>query len=68
MNRIRVVPSQSIGSSGTRRLSPSGRWQGRPPALIRFANSPTNYTVLYTAGALRRTSCHVLGVQLEIRL
>jgi hypothetical protein len=35
-NRIRAVSVHSIRLSGTRRLSPSGRWRERLPALSRF--------------------------------
>jgi hypothetical protein len=40
-NRIRAVPIHSFPSSGNLRLSPSGRWREKRPALSRFAPSPT---------------------------
>jgi hypothetical protein len=39
-NRFRAIPIQSIRSSGTRRLSPFGRWREKRTALSRFATSP----------------------------
>jgi hypothetical protein len=40
-NRIRAVLFHSIRSSRKRRLSQSGRWRERRPALSRFAPSLT---------------------------
>jgi hypothetical protein len=65
-NSIRVVPFHSIMSSGIRRLSNSGRWRERRPAMCRFVPSPTNNTVRSNACELRRTSRGVVGVQLDI--
>jgi hypothetical protein len=65
-NCIRAVTFYSIRSSGMRRLSPTGRWRGRRPAMSRFAPSPTINSVLYIACELRRPSRSVVGVQLEI--
>jgi hypothetical protein len=62
-NGMRVVPFQIIRSSGTRRLSPTGRWREWSPALCRFAPSPTINSVLSISGELRRTSCCVFEVQ-----
>jgi hypothetical protein len=64
---IRAVPFHSIRSSGMRRLSPSGPWCERRPALGRFAASPTINSVRSIACQLRRPSRRVVGVQLEIR-
>jgi hypothetical protein len=66
--RIRVVLFHSIQLSGTRRLSPFGRWRERRLALSRFAPSPTINSVRLIAGELRRPSCRVFEVHLEIRL
>jgi hypothetical protein len=52
-NRIRVVPFHSVRLSGTHRLSFSGRWRERSPALIQFPPSPTINSVLSNAGELR---------------
>jgi hypothetical protein len=67
-NRIRAVPFQGIRSSGTRRLSPSGRWRERRPALSRFAPSPPINSVRYIAGVLKRPSRRAFGVKMEIRI
>jgi hypothetical protein len=52
--RIRAVTFHSIRSSGTRRLSPSGRWCEMRPALSRFNPSPSINTDRYIAFELRR--------------
>jgi hypothetical protein len=65
-NRLRAVPFLSILLSGTRQLSPSGRFRERRPALSRFASSPTIKSVLSIAGEFRRPSRSVVGVLLEI--
>jgi hypothetical protein len=67
-NRIRAVPLHSIRSSSIRRLSPSGRWYERRPALSRFAPSPKTNSVRSIAGELRSPSRRVVVVQLEIRI
>jgi hypothetical protein len=67
-NHIRAVPSQNIRSSGTRRLSPSGRWGERRNALSRFTPSPTINSARSIAGEFRLTSSLVFGVQMENRL
>jgi hypothetical protein len=67
-NRIGSFPLDSIRSSGTRRLSPSGRWLKRRPATCRFAPFPTINSVLYIAVELRRPSPRIDAVQIEIRL
>jgi hypothetical protein len=51
-HRIRAGPFHSIRSSGTRRLSPSGRWRERRPALSQFAQSTTINLVRSIAGEL----------------
>jgi hypothetical protein len=67
-NRIRVTHIYSIRSSGNRRFSPSARWRERRRALGRFARSPSINSVRSIAGEVRRRSCSVFGVQLDIRL
>jgi hypothetical protein len=65
-NRIRSVQFHSIRSSGTRRLSPLGRWRERRPALIQIGHSTTIDSVRSIAGELRQASRSVVGVRLEI--
>jgi hypothetical protein len=67
-NRIRAVHVYSIQTSGNRRLSPSGRWRERRPALIQFAHSPNIYSVYSIAVEHRRHSSRVVVVQMEIHL
>jgi hypothetical protein len=67
-NRIRSFPFHSIRTSGTRRLSPSGRCRGRRPALSRFVPSPTINFVLSIADELRCSSGRVVSIKMEIRL
>jgi hypothetical protein len=67
-NRIRAVHFHSIRSSGTRRLSPSGRCHERRPGLSQFVPSPAINSVLSFACELRRPSRRVVGVQLEFRI
>jgi hypothetical protein len=67
-NRSSAVIFHSIRSSGTHRLSPSGRWRERRPAMSRFAPSTTINSVRYIAGELRRPSRRDVGVQMEIRI
>jgi hypothetical protein len=50
--RIRAVTFHSIRLSSIRRLSPSGRWDERRPALSRFAPSPNTNSVRSIAGEL----------------
>jgi hypothetical protein len=66
--RLRAVPSHSIRSSGSRRFFPSCWLRERRPALMQFAQSSTMNSVRSIAGELRRPSCHVFSVQLEIRV
>jgi hypothetical protein len=65
--RIRAFHIHSIRSSGTRRLSPSGRWLEWRFALIRFVPSTNINTVDFIASELRGPSRRVVGFQLEIR-
>jgi hypothetical protein len=67
-NRKRAIHFDGIRSSGIRWILPFGRWRERRHALIRFAPSPTSYSVRFIAGVLRRASRRVVGVQMEIRL
>jgi hypothetical protein len=66
-NRIRADPFHIIRFSGTRRLSPFGRWLETRTALRRFDPSPTINSVSSYAGELRRASSRVVEVQMEIR-
>jgi hypothetical protein len=54
-NRIIAVPFHSIRSSGSRRLSPTGRCRERRPALSRFIPSPTINSVHSIAASLKFT-------------
>jgi hypothetical protein len=67
-NHIRTFPFHSIRSSGTRRLSPSGRWGEMRPALSWFTRSHTINSVRSITGDLKHPSRGVVGVQLENRL
>jgi hypothetical protein len=60
-NRIRAVQLHSIRSSGTHRLSHSGRWQERLTATCRFTPSHTINSVRSVACELRRRSRRVVG-------
>jgi hypothetical protein len=66
-NRIKEFSVHSFRSSGNRRLSPSGWWRERRPALSRFAPFPTSKSVRSIACELRRPSRRVVLVQLETR-
>jgi hypothetical protein len=61
-NRIRAIQIHSIRSSSNRRLSPSGRWRERRPALSRFAHCPIINSVRFIAVELKRPSRLVVGV------
>jgi hypothetical protein len=67
-NRFRAFPVHSIRSSGTRRLSPSGRWREMRPALSLFAPFNTIKSVLSIACELQRPRRRVVLVKLEIRI
>jgi hypothetical protein len=67
-NRLRAFHFHSIRSSGTDRISPSGRCGERRPALLCFVSSPTINSVRSFACELRRTSRSIVGVQSEIRI
>jgi hypothetical protein len=64
--RNRAVPFHSIRLSGTRRLSPFGRWRETRADLRRFAPSPTINSVRSFAGGLRRPSSRFVEVQMDI--
>jgi hypothetical protein len=55
-NSIRAVHFHSIRSSGSHRLSPTGRCRESRPALSQFVPSPTINSVRSIACELRRTS------------
>jgi hypothetical protein len=64
--RIRAFHFQSIRSSGSSRISPSGRCLERRPALSRIVLSPTINSVHSIVCELRHPSRRVVGVQMGI--